>query len=128
LGHTYAVSFAWAGAQQYGYTAANGTTEFWAVSLGSTTQDTQAISVPNKGFSGWLDQTFDFVATDPSETLSFFATGTPSGVPPFALLANVSVVDTPEPASLAILSTGIAGLIGVVRRRRRSNRGGETGP
>jgi hypothetical protein len=42
------------------------------------------------------------------------------------LLANVSVVDTPEPASLAILSTGIAGLIGVVRRRRRSIRRAET--
>ena len=122
-GHTYAVSFAWAGAQQSGYTAVNGTTEFWAVSFGGTTRDTQTISVPNKGFSGWLNQTFDFVATSPSETLSFFATGTPSGVPPFALLANVSIVDTPEPASLAILSAGIAGLIGVVRRRRRSIRG-----
>lgn len=126
VGHTYAVSFAWAGAQQSGYTAVNGTTEFWAVSFGGTTQDTQTISVPNKGFSGWLNQTFDFVATSPSETLSFFATGTPAGVPPFALLANVSVVDTPEPASLAILSTGIAGLIGVARRRRRSTRRTDT--
>jgi hypothetical protein len=126
VGHTYAVSFAWAGAQQAGYTAVNGTTEFWAVSFGGTTQDTQTITVANKGFSGWLNQTFDFVATSSSETLSFFATGTPSGVPPFALLANVSVVDTPEPASLVILSTGIAGLVGVVRRRRRASRATET--
>jgi hypothetical protein len=125
-GHTYAVSFAWAGAQQAGYTAVNGTTEFWAVSFGGATQDTQTITVANKGFSGWLNQTFDFVATSSSETLSFFATGTPSGVPPFALLANVSVVDTPEPASLVILSTGIAGLVGVVRRRRRAIRRTET--
>jgi hypothetical protein len=110
-GQTYAVSFDWGGAQQSGYSAVNGTTEFWAVTFGGTTQDTETISVPNMGFSGWLSETFHFVADSPSETLSFFATGTPSGEPPFALLANVSVVDAPEPAS-------IAGMIGVARRRR----------
>jgi hypothetical protein len=118
IGHSYAVSFAWGGAQQSGYTAANGTTENWQVTFGSVTQTTKTITIANEGFSGWLNQTFDFVATATSETLSFFATGTPTGVPPFALLANVSVIDAPEPASLAMMLSGLTGLIGFARRRR----------
>jgi len=39
-------------------------------------------------------------------------------------LANVSMtqVAAPEPASMTLMVTGIAGLIGVVRRRRSSPR------
>lgn len=117
-GTTYAVSFAWAGAQQSGYTGA--TTEQWEVNLGSnaaTTQDTQIVDNVSTGFTGWMYQTFDFVATGPSEVLSFLATGTPAGVPPFALLANVSMTKAPEPGSLAIMVTGLAGLIATARRR-----------
>ena len=120
VGNEYAVSFAWAGAQQSGYTAVNGTTENWQVTFGTQAQTTATVSVPNKGFSGWINQTFDFVATNTSETLSFFATGTPSGVPPFALLANVSVTAAPEPASLAIMLTGVVGLIVFARQRHGS--------
>jgi hypothetical protein len=120
VGNDYAVSFAWAGAQQSGYTAANGTTENWQVTFGGQTKTTATISVPNEGFSGWINQTFNFVATNTSQTLSFFATGTPTGVPPFALLANVSVTAAPEPASLPIMLTGVAGLVAFARQRRGS--------
>jgi hypothetical protein len=119
VGQGYQLSFAWAGAQQSGFTAVNGTTEFWSVSLGSQTYNTPTISVPNEGFSGWMNQTFFYTATATSETLSFFATGTPSGVPPFALFTNVSL-QVPEPASTAIMVTGILGLIAFGRRRRGS--------
>jgi hypothetical protein len=127
IGHTYAVSFAWAGAQQSGFTAVNGTTENWQVTFGTQTQTTQTITVPNEGFSGWLNQTFDFVASATSQTLSFFATGTPTGVPPFALLASVSVIDAPEPGSLAIMLTALIGLIAFARHRRGSKSNGEHG-
>jgi PEP-CTERM motif len=120
-GATYAVSFAWAAAQQAGYTGP--TTEQWEVNLGSnaaTTQDTKVVDNVSTGFSGWMDQTFDFVATAPSEVLSFLANGTPAGVPPFALLANVSMTQVPEPASLTVMAAGLAGLIVAARRRRGS--------
>ncbi len=116
-GGTYAVSFVWAGAQQSGYTGL--TTEQWQVSLGTSTASTQIITVANQGFSGWMSQTFNFVATSSSEVLAFLANGTPSGVPPFALLSNVSMTKVPEPASIAIMLTGITALVGFARRRRQ---------
>jgi hypothetical protein len=98
-GTTYAVSFEWAGAQQSGF--AGGTTENWSVSLGSATQTTNTVSIPNEGFSGWMTQTFDFTATGTTEVLSFLANGTPTGEPPFSLLADVSMTAVPEPKTYA---------------------------
>ncbi|OYV41507.1 MAG: hypothetical protein B7Z80_01520 [Rhodospirillales bacterium 20-64-7] len=116
-----AISFAWAGAQQSGFSRA--TTEKWTVALtdgtATTTHTTQVISVVNHGFSGWLQSTFYFLPTSTSETLSFLATGTPSGVPPFALLANVSAVTVPEPTGLALMLSGLIGLVGAARFYRR---------
>ena len=40
-----------------------------------------------------------------------------SGLPAFALLANVSMTKVPEPATWALMLTGVGGLIGVRRRR-----------
>jgi hypothetical protein len=118
-GAIYAVSFAWAGAQQTGYTGAS--TEQWEVSLGGSEQSTKVINVASKGFSGWMNQTFNFVATSSSEVLSFLAS-TPTGAPPFALLANVSVTKVPEPASMTLLLTATVGLIGITRRPRKSRK------
>jgi hypothetical protein len=118
-GKTYVVSFAWAGAQQSG--ASGATTDNLTVNLGTnsnTAQTTKTINVANQGFSGWMNQTFSFVATTSSEVLSFLAAGQPS-VPPFVLVANVSLTQAPEPASAAVLITGFAALVGLGRKHRR---------
>jgi PEP-CTERM motif len=121
-GHAVAVSFAWAGAQQYGFNGA--TTDNWTVSLGTVTasnlaQTTKTVNLPDEGFTGWLTQTFTFMPTSTSEVLSFLATGTPTGQPPFALLANVSAANVPEPAAWTVMMSGLAGLILFARRRRQ---------
>lgn len=109
------VSFAWAGAQQSGFTGA--TTDKWTVDLGSSpAQSTQVVSLVSQGATAWMNQTFAFIATSSSEVLSFLTTGTPSGQPPFALLANV-VVTAPEPAGVALMLSGIVGLMIAARRR-----------
>ena len=116
-GSNYAVSFDWAGAQQYGYTGA--TTERWLVSLGGQTQSTATVNDASHGFSGWMHQTFIFQANATSEVLSFLAVGTPNGEPPFSLLDGVSAVDVPEPASLGLMAAALAvgGLVFALRRR-----------
>lgn len=116
-GQTVDVSFYWAGAQQYSFDGA--TTEKWQVSLGSSTQSTTVVNNVNHGFTGWVQQTFRFVASVANPVLSFLAVGTPSGQPPFALLDGVSAVVVPEPTTLTILLSGVAGLFGLSRRRRQ---------
>jgi hypothetical protein len=109
------VSFYFAGAQQSGNTGP--TTDQFLVSLGSQTLSTPVLNDPSHGFTGWQLENLTFTPTSTSEVLSFLAVGTPSGVPPFALLDGVTVSAVPEPASLALLSTGLIGLGGYVRSR-----------
>jgi hypothetical protein len=97
VGETYALEFYQAAAQQNGVAAA--TTEQWQVSLGGDTQNSSRMSIPGGGFWSWSVQTMDFTATSPSEVLNFMALGT--GVPPVALLADVSLNAVPEPESWA---------------------------
>jgi hypothetical protein len=98
-GKEYLLSFYWAAAQQTGFNGA--TTDFWSASLGGETNSTTTYDLPNHSFSGWMQQTFDFTATNSSEVLSFLATGTPNGEPPFSLLADVSMqVAVPEPSQI----------------------------
>ena len=62
--------------------------------------------------------TFTYKATSTSEVLSFFAVGTPTGVPPFVLLDGVSLnASVPEPETLTMMATGLVGMIGYVRYR-----------
>jgi len=118
VGNDYSVSFYWAAAQQHGY---NGTTsDHFTVSLGAQSDITSTVSIPSHGFSGWQYDSVVFKATSSSEVLSFLASGTPSGVPPFALLDGVSMAQIPEPASWALLVLGIfiaAGTFAYSRRR-----------
>ena len=98
VGNTYALSFYWGGAQQKNFTGA--TTEAWQVSLGSQTFTTATNNNASHGFTGWVQQTFNFTATATNEVLSFLAKGTPTGVPPFSVLDGVSMtqVSSPTPA------------------------------
>jgi PEP-CTERM motif len=116
-GHTYAVTFDWAAAQQAGF---NGlTSSGWDVSLGAQTHDTGNLPIGSHGFSGWTTTTFDFLATGSSETLSFLSTGTGGAAePPFSLLDGVSMTGVPEPSTWAMMLVGF-GLLGYVGFRRR---------
>ncbi|MBV8912390.1 MAG: PEP-CTERM sorting domain-containing protein [Acetobacteraceae bacterium] len=115
-GSEYALSFYSGVGQQYGYSGAADVT--LAVSLGNDTQTIGPIHNESHGFTGWAQHTLSFTATASSEVLSFLATGTPSGVPPFVLLDAMALSQIPEPGSIALLGAGLAGL-GLICLRRR---------
>ncbi len=119
VGQSYAVSFYYAGAQQYTFHGAN--TEQWEVSLGGQNLYTSVLDNTDEGFTGWQYTTMVFTATSASEVLSFLAIGTPSGVPPFSLLDGVTMNAVPEPTSAAMMLSGLAGLIGFGWWRRRNS-------
>ena len=109
------ITFYWAGAQQYNFDG--NTTEAWQVTLGNETHSTPVVQNVSHGFTGWQQTTLSFVVTNATEVLSFLALGTPAGEPPFSLLDGVSIVEVPEPTSLAIMGTSLA-VAGLLARRR----------
>jgi len=119
VGKVYDVSFDWGATQMQDRSGA--TTESLQVSFGNATQSTAVLKVASQGFTGWMTQTFQFTATGTSQVLSFLSVGTPSGLPPMAVLDGVSVMTAavPEPATWAMLITGF-GMVGFAARRRRS--------
>jgi hypothetical protein len=115
-GAYYSLSFSWATGQLQSRTGA--TTNSIQVSFGNQTFTTPVISTPSQGSTPWLTQTVLFKATGTSQVLSFLSAGTPAGLPPMVALDGVSLVAAPEPASLAVMSTGLV-LLGFFYRRRQ---------
>ncbi len=108
-GQSYQLGFYWAGAQLS--TTSGPTTEQLQVSLGSQTDVTSVLMNASEGFTGWMYQTLTFTADGPSDTLSFLAIGTPSGLAPFVLLDGVSLnAAVPEPSTILLLSIGLIGV------------------
>lgn len=122
-GNEYSVSFYWAASQQSCCTGA--TVQYWAVSLGSETQNTPSYDLPTKSFSGWMSQTFYFTADGTSDLLSFLAVGNVQ-LPPFLLLDGVTMFAVPEPSTGALLMMAAAfmGLVAIARKRHREARAG----
>jgi hypothetical protein len=121
VGQSYTVSFYQAAGQQQGGTGAS--TNQWQVSLGSQTQLSTPMSIPQGGIYPWNAQTMSFSATSTSEVLSFIAVGS-GGVPPQVFLDGVDMeANVPEP-SAALLLGGIGTVIaiGKVSHRLRKNR------
>jgi hypothetical protein len=105
VGSEYSVFFYQAAAQQNGYNGA--TTDRFQVKLGSQTLLSTLMNDATHSDVPWQSQTLIFTATSASEVLSFLAVGTPSGVPPFALLDGVTMNQVPEPSSSVLFCLGI---------------------
>lgn len=147
VGENYTVSFNWAGAQMASRTGP--TTDMLAVSLSSgmmtnlnynygsainpvnggmgcgwngSWQVTCALSNASEGFTGWKWDSMTFTASSSSEWLNFLSVGSPSSLPPMALLTNVSLVQAPEPGALALLGGGLLALGFALIQRRRAAR------
>lgn len=104
VGNTYDLKFDWAGSQMEGFSGA--TTQKLSITFGSDTVETVSQPVPSKGFTGWLSASFTFTATSTTQTLSFTASGSPTGLAPFLLLDGVSLAGSapPPPPSPTIVS------------------------
>jgi PEP-CTERM motif len=118
-GQNYTVSFYQAAGQQVG--AAGATTEQWQVSLGSQTQLSALMSIPQGGVFPWESQSLTFNATSSSEVLSFLAIGS-GGVPPIVFLDGVDMeANVPEPSAFMLLAgVGAVCATGKIGRRLRA--------
>lgn len=127
LGQQYLLSYYWAAAQ---FTDETGATKSgWTVTLGSQTLVDGTIgsglfaSIPSKGFSGWNLESLSFTYNGPGNILSFLAVGSPTGLPPVALLDSVSLVASPEPTPLSLVGVALLGLVLVGLRRGAKSAG-----
>ena len=114
VGAFYNVSFYQAGAQFQPDTGA--TFENWTVALGAESHDSALLSTPSHGFTGWFKQNLIFKATSTSEVLSFFAVGSPHGLPPAIALDDVEVTFVPEPGTFALMGMALIGVASVRKR------------
>ena len=116
VGKNYTLTFDWAAGQLAN--RSGDITEQLQVSFGGQTFLTPILNVASGGFSGWHTATFVFTPTVANQTLSFLSLGTPNGLPPMALLDNVSLT-VPEPATWAMMLLGFGGIGAMIRRRRQ---------
>jgi hypothetical protein len=118
IGKAYQLNFWYGAAQQQSFNGA--TTETWQVMLGSESYNTTTINLANNAFSGWQQGTMWFTATATSETLSFLASGTPNGEPPFSLLGGVDLEPLPDFSNWMVFAGfGAVCIMFEVSRRRR---------
>ena len=132
-GGFYQLNFYWAAAQQQSFDKA--TQERWDISFGTdaavAANTAQRFSTPTyqlgeHQFSGWMAGAtstggqFNFTATAATQVLSFLAAGSPTGLPPFSMLAQVSLVQVPEPSGWLLLVLGgvLLTVLAVIHRRR----------
>ena len=113
-GKTYRVGFDYGFAQQSGYDGP--TIQNWTVEFAGQSATTADFNLGNHEFSGWMTTSYNFIANNATETLSFIAYGNVP-VPPFALLDGVSFGAVPEPGTWAMLIAGF-GMVGLSARRR----------
>jgi hypothetical protein len=116
VGTSYLLTFSWATGQLQSRSGA--TTDNIKVTLGNQSFTTQTIADASESSTPWLTQTFLYTASSSTETLTFLAQGTPSGLPPMVALDGISLVAAPEPASLAVFATAL-GVLGFFYRRAR---------
>ncbi len=116
VGQKYVVQFDWAGTQFENRSGA--TTDYLQVGFGDQSKATPVFGGPTHYFEGWAHESFTFTADAVTETLSFLSIGTPTGLPPVALLDGVSVTAVPEPATWGLMLVGF-GVLGAFARRRR---------
>jgi hypothetical protein len=118
-GSVYVLTFDWAADQLADRTGA--TTEQLQVSLGGETHLTGILNDASQSATIWHQATIAFTATGSTEVLSFLSLGTPNGLPPMALLDNVSLTNTvPEPATWGLMLVGVAAVGASLRLRRRA--------
>lgn len=144
VGQAYDLTFQQAAGQQVTFTG--DTTEQWKVFLGQgdisvncssspctvvnphgdEEQDSTLMSTPSGKNTDWNEQTMTFTATATSEVLTFLAWGdggSTVNLPPTVFLEGVNTPPTnvPEPATLALIGAGLAGL-GAAKWRQRGQR------
>lgn len=117
-GLIYQLNFEWAGGQLQSKTGA--TTEQLKVTFGSQTQSTAVVSNNSADFTGWMAASMTFTASSATQVLTFLSVGTPNGLPPVTALASISLYQVPEPMTLALFGSGLAGLVVARRRKRRA--------
>jgi len=87
------------------------------VSIDGMTQQFDYTGSPTKSDMGWLQYTWDFVATGGSTTLSFTALNTGNAYGP--ALDNVMLSAVPEPTTWALMIFGFLAVGYSMRRRKR---------
>ena len=121
-GVKYTLVFNWAATQLQSKSGA--TTEAVKVTFGSVDSYTTAVkNTPTQGFNGWYTETVSFTANASSELLTFFAIGTPTGLPPVVLLDGISLSppsSVPEPGTITMIGLGAALIVISSRLRRRA--------
>jgi hypothetical protein len=126
-GTQYVPTFYQAAGQEAGFNGS--TTEQWQVTFGNQTMDSAMMTDASHDFVPWEQQNLTFTATSAVQYLTFMALGTPDGLPPIVMLADVSLVDpppggpvsAPEPSTIGLFGLGLIGMgfAGTRMRRRR---------